>query len=322
MTREELIERLGRLNVSRRGHRPALYKPLLLLLLLSRTRKNGVREISFAEIESDLKSLVERYSPEDSAESIGQPWWHLPTDGLWRVYDEERTVVRELGTPRGDQRVPSLDRLPRQHGEFEPALQQLLAADPESSAVAMEFLVQRYFSDSPLSLSAEFLTWVTGASARAAGEIGQPYSNAGQLHASVRRDPFEVDPDVIDRGNQAHASTVDALADYLRSRGIEPRRPEVGDPMFDLAWTHGEWTFVAEIKSVTVFNEEKQLRLGVGQVLRYRQALECRGLKIVPVLVPEREPADPDWAQLCHSSASPRLARHLRDLGRQAHTVA
>jgi predicted restriction endonuclease len=116
MTREELLERLGRVNVSRRGHRPALYKPLLLLLLLSRTRKNGVREISFAEIESDLKSLVERYSPEDSAESVGQPWWHLPTDGLWRVYDEERAVVRELGTPRGDQRVPSLDRLRRQHG--------------------------------------------------------------------------------------------------------------------------------------------------------------------------------------------------------------
>lgn len=303
MTREALIEQLGQLNLSRRGHRPALYKPLLLLLLLSRILERGVRQIAFGEVEQGLRALIERYSPEDSPESVGQPWWHLPTDGLWRVLDERGVVVREAGTPRGDLRVPPLDQLRHQYGEFAPEIRELLTRDPDAISFAMNFLLERYFSDPGPSPRAEFPILLTGRSAvdriTPPRELGQPYSNAGELRRSVRRDPFEVDPDVIDRGNQAHASTVDSLADFLRSRNIEPRIPDVGDPMFDLAWRQEGSVFVAEIKSVTAFNEEKQLRLGLGQLLRYRQELEKKGFKAVAVLVPEREPEEPGWIELC-----------------------
>lgn len=131
--------------------------------------------------------------------------------------------------------------------------------------------------------------------------IGKPYVNVGRLPASEPREPFDVDPDKLDRGNQAHAATQDALADFLRASGFEPRSPSDGDPEFDLAWEHGATLFVAEVKSTTVDNEEKQLRLGLGQVLRYRQALSARGRKVVAVLVPERKPADASWPVLCDS---------------------
>jgi hypothetical protein len=54
--------------------------------------------------------------------------------------------------------------------------------------------------------------------------------------------------------------------------------------------------FVAEVKSITPHNEEKQLRLGLGQVLRYSYQL---GTPAVPVLVAERPPQDPGWEKLC-----------------------
>ena len=49
---------------------------------------------------------------------------------------------------------------------------------------------------------------------------------------------------------------------------------------------------------MTSENEEKQLRLGLGQVLRY--AHQIRGVEeIVPVLVAERRPSDTSWEDLC-----------------------
>jgi hypothetical protein len=52
---------------------------------------------------------------------------------------------------------------------------------------------------------------------------------------------------------------------------------------------------------ITDDNEEEQLRLGLGQVLWYRHRLQRMGHpKVVAVLVPERPPRDPSWADLCH----------------------
>jgi hypothetical protein len=129
--------------------------------------------------------------------------------------------------------------------------------------------------------------------------FGKPYVNVGPLPASEPRKPFDVDPDKVDRGNQAHADTQDALAAFLFASGIAPRSPSDGDPEFDLAWEHDDTLFIAEVKSTTDENEERQLRLGLGQVLRYRQALSATGRKVVAVLVPERKPTDASWSNLC-----------------------
>lgn len=129
--------------------------------------------------------------------------------------------------------------------------------------------------------------------------IGRPYVEVETLPRTERREPFDVDPDKVDRGNQAHADTQNGLADFLRSTGLEPRSPALGEPEFDLAWENHNTVFVAEVKSVTAENEEKQLRLGLGQVLRYRQALFAGGRLVVAVLIPERKPADETWMTLC-----------------------
>jgi len=128
--------------------------------------------------------------------------------------------------------------------------------------------------------------------------IGRPYVNVGRLSRSEQREPFDVDPDKVDRGRQAHADTQDALADFLRGSGIVPRSPVNGEPEFDLAWETTEAVFVAEVKSTTAANEEKQLRLGLGQVLRYRQALSADGRRVVAVLVAETKPTDETWMTL------------------------
>jgi hypothetical protein len=135
------------------------------------------------------------------------------------------------------------------------------------------------------------------------GPIGRPYTNVGQLPPSAPIEPFDVDPDNVDRGKQAHASTQDALADFLRSQDIEPLCPAPGEPEFDIAWEHDGTVFIAEVKSITDTNEEKQLRLGLGQVLRYRHLFGRKDISVVAVLVAEREPTDASWIETCQSSS-------------------
>jgi hypothetical protein len=128
--------------------------------------------------------------------------------------------------------------------------------------------------------------------------LGQEYRDVPEEAEASLRDPFVVDPAVVERGVRGHARTQNQLAAYVRELGHEPRAPKPHEPQFDLAWRGENRVFVAEVKSLTRLNEEQQLRLGLGQVLRYRQIL---GGEACAVLAAEREPTDSRWATLCDS---------------------
>ena len=128
--------------------------------------------------------------------------------------------------------------------------------------------------------------------------LGAAYRTA-TINELVQRDPYSVDPAVVERGLAGHANTQNALAEALTAAGLDPRSPRADEPNFDLAWRRDESVFVAEIKSTTTANEERQLRLGLGQVLRYRALLQRRYDAVCAVLVAEQPPADHSWIELC-----------------------
>jgi len=132
-------------------------------------------------------------------------------------------------------------------------------------------------------------------------DVGAEYRRADEELAIGAFDPMQVDPAVVERGTRGHAITQNAVADYLASKGVSPRSPASHEPSFDLAWEHAGTLFVAEVKSVTNLNEERQLRMGLGQVLQYRFQMG-QGLKrkVVGVIVSERRPPK-QWISLCES---------------------
>jgi hypothetical protein len=125
--------------------------------------------------------------------------------------------------------------------------------------------------------------------------VGVPHTPSPPPSPGTTREPAITDPDLIGRGLVAHHVTVEQLAAWLRGHGIVPLLPAAGDPQFDLAWWIDEVLHVAEIKSVTTANEEHQLRLGLGQVLRYREHLRSIGLEVAGWLISERAPTDATW---------------------------
>lgn len=132
-------------------------------------------------------------------------------------------------------------------------------------------------------------------------ELGQRYVIADEEASTSKRDPFTIDPAVVDRGVQGHATTQNALAAFIESRGWTPRSPRAREPQYDLAWREPTGLGVAEVKSLTRKNEEQQLRLGLGQVLRYRQVLMTVSASVRAVLAVERKPSDASWPKLCRS---------------------
>jgi hypothetical protein len=131
-------------------------------------------------------------------------------------------------------------------------------------------------------------------------ELGSDYRRPADDVPPSQRDPFEVDPTIVDRGVRGHRHAQNALADHLERLGIEPRSPTSNEPQYDLGWTTDDGLiWIAEVKSLTRKNEERQLRLGLGQLLRYRNLLSRPQAPAQAVLMIEREPTDASWLTLC-----------------------
>jgi hypothetical protein len=65
--------------------------------------------------------------------------------------------------------------------------------------------------------------------------LGAPYRQVPVTELSGSRDPFSVDPALVERGLRGHTDTQNELASVLRNAGIEPRRGLPSGPNFDLA---------------------------------------------------------------------------------------
>ena len=124
------------------------------------------------------------------------------------------------------------------------------------------------------------------------------YVRANERARSATPEPFTVDPDLVDRATRAHAITQNTVADIVEANGYSPLTPS-SEPFYDVGWEQGDAFVVCEVKSLTPSNEERQLRLGIGQVLRYRHLLMSRHDNVLALLVTSSEPSDRRWVELC-----------------------
>jgi hypothetical protein len=129
----------------------------------------------------------------------------------------------------------------------------------------------------------------------------------GEMRSAVERnvpagepdhDPWLYDPDERDRATARHRALENWLITTLRDEGVEPLDP-AGEPYFDVAWKRGTGLVVCEVKT-TSGAEDKQIRLGIGQVLHYRAQLR-RALHqpVAAALLVEGRPSDLLWRELC-----------------------
>lgn len=230
-----------------------------------------------------------------------EPWLVLVQLGDSQV---ELHVRAYLGSPTKELEDASLERIPAE-------LRQLMTARSRVGASAASAVLPELWFD-PLNFRDP---WRSSQSKdRPPGPVdvaveppsdgpagfGTEYRPADEALQSAGSEPFSVDPDQQDRGTRAHHETQNALANIARERQLVPRSPDK-EPNFDVGWQEPDGRFVVvEVKSLTEANAERQLRLGLGQVLRYRNLLAAREADVVAVLALSAAPHDPRWIELCH----------------------
>jgi hypothetical protein len=119
---------------------------------------------------------------------------------------------------------------------------------------------------------------------------------------SRRAEPWSRDPSEVDRGLSTHARIERLVAEAAAAAGWTARGYGKNDPVFDLLLERSDGrdaAVVVEAKSTTPTNEERQLRLALGQVLRYQQLLQRSDRKTVAMIAVEQPPRDRRWLELC-----------------------
>ena len=125
------------------------------------------------------------------------------------------------------------------------------------------------------------------------------YRRANEHPQTESADPFERDPNEVDRSLAAHARTQNALRDFLMKRRCEVWSAGPGEPDFDLAWERKGIVWVGEVKSLAPGNDARQLRLGLGQVLDYQDSMLLRHPTVRAALALSAPPAERRWVDLC-----------------------
>jgi hypothetical protein len=136
-----------------------------------------------------------------------------------------------------------------------------------------------------------------GGAYRAANEgvtipvISSPESEAWRAEQAAQR---------TERSTREHHRLQNLLERYLADRELPTLSPQGDDVAFDLAWRTSNGLAFAEVKSLPQGHASQRLRLGLGQCLFYRHALQARLMKSVAAfLVVPREPDDQAWLGVC-----------------------
>jgi hypothetical protein len=221
-----------------------------------------------------------------------------------RSLDELSSTLRGLGVHRnpGDpvafRNVEGLARAARRFRFYE-------GTGIDRDTVTYRRVWERYAAD-PNALRAAVASANRGTGTGSAGDgyprgssVGRPYISADEAVVALDIDPFSVDPKALERSLRSHARLQNQLARDLELRGLAPLRAQPDDPQFDLAWEDDGALWVAEIKSLSDGNEERQMRLGLGQLLFYRHLLATPERTIEAMLFVERQPRDKAWCALC-----------------------
>ncbi len=162
---------------------------------------------------------------------------------------------------------------------------------------------QIYFAKLPADIVRLFPDLRRGAAAEAAGLPYRP-ATADPTTRSAST-VFTTDPAKLERAVASHQRVQDQVAKQAGKAGWAAHRARPVDPDYDLLLARDGTAVVVEVKSLTKDNEDRQMRLGLGQVLMYRHQLAASrppGVRrVLAAIAVERRPTNPAWLELCNN---------------------
>lgn len=138
MTNSEILKLFSSINCARLGTGYAPHKPILILLLLDRILDGHTNHFPFAELDHDLKHLLEKYGSNNASNTRNEPFWRLQNDGLWDIIAPAE-LLQLSSTPSPNQLVES-----NAAGELNPYIYEALAGNPNLIVEIANMLVTQF----------------------------------------------------------------------------------------------------------------------------------------------------------------------------------
>jgi len=137
-SREEVLARFAGLRLHQRDGRRSPHKPLLVLLALGRLAAIGSSALPWSQAQVQLGNLIAEFGPASKTgrvQSAAYPFTRLRSDGIWLL--DHDVPMDTIGT---------LAAWPVT-GRFAPAVEKVLADDPDLLASAARAIVDSHFPD-------------------------------------------------------------------------------------------------------------------------------------------------------------------------------
>lgn len=160
---ERLRQQLQRLRIWSQGGLRAPHKPLLLLLALANAQRGGPRLLLFADIEPQLKALLEDFGPARGVQSPEHPFWRLQSDGdFWEIPKRDALQDAIRGLKKQGYIPPKILRAQGAEAGFTQEVHDALRRDPALVNALVSELLCRHFPESlhELLLDAVEMPWV------------------------------------------------------------------------------------------------------------------------------------------------------------------
>ena len=135
---QKIINLVDNIKVNKQNGSPAVYKPLLLMIILKRVLNGEKNEFSFKNICPELESLMEKYGWSTSGNKKAQyPFYFLASSELWKI-NVEKT---DLKFPD----APSKKEMENAIGKLNDEVFIFLLNNKEGTKRVMKFINDKYF---------------------------------------------------------------------------------------------------------------------------------------------------------------------------------
>jgi predicted restriction endonuclease len=104
MTNLEIVKLFSSINCARLGDGFAPHKPILILLLLDQILNGHANHFPFAELDHDLKRLLEKYGSNNASNTRNEPFWRLKNDGIAEI-NAPASLFAQSNTPTPNQLI-------------------------------------------------------------------------------------------------------------------------------------------------------------------------------------------------------------------------
>lgn len=104
MTESEILQQFSAINCARLGNGYAPHKPILILLLLEKILRGHKNDFSYAELDRDLKRLLEKYGSNNASSTRNEPFWRLKNDEIAQM-NAPASLLDQNNTPTPNQLI-------------------------------------------------------------------------------------------------------------------------------------------------------------------------------------------------------------------------